>query len=517
MSHSPALASTISNTRMRTPDHVSPFSGMCAVCSATCAGPCEIGLSAVRGAEALLPFQTDISQFASEKDYPLDFSSLAINGRVFGAEGCPADPDMATFPKVATGASFGVKNSLPIQAPFILPAMAKLNWQDYFAGAALAGVPVVIGEDVIAKDKGLVLEHGKVAHSPLIAEMVQAFRQYHRGLGDIILQANWDDEALGVLDYAIVKLGVRSVELKFGQAAKGIQGYGRVSSLEDAIKWRKMGYLVHPDPLDPAVVERHEKGFGPAFEKIGRLPMWDEEMLVQRVDALRRLGAERICFKTGPYDLDDLARILKIASRAGVDLVTFDGAGGGTGNSPVKMMNEWGAQTLCLESAVYAMMQRMVAKGMALPQVAIAGGFATEDQVFKALSLGAPYIGMVALGRSAMAAAMAGKVIGDAIRHGNVPKDFARFGAGIEEIFVDMRELKGLYGTAALEISTGAVGLYSYLNRVTTGLRQLMALNRKFSLACLSRADVFALTREAAQVTGLDTFEDRLGRVLESF
>ncbi len=488
---------------------------MCAVCTATCVGPCEIGLSALRGPEAILPYQTDVSQFASEKDYPLDFSHVAINGRVFGAEGCAADPFAATFPNVDIHAAFGLKHPVPIEAPLLLPAMAKLNWQDYFAGAALAGVPVVIGEDVVVKDKGLVLEKGKVADSPLIAEMVQAFRHYDRGCGDIILQANWDDECLGVLEYGITKLGVKSVELKFGQAAKGIQGYGRLNSLEDALKFQKMGYVVHPDPSDPAVAEKARMGIGPAFERIGSLAMWDEESLGRRVAALRNLGAERVCFKTGPYDYQDLARVLKIASRTGVDLITFDGAGGGTGNSPVKMMNEWGIQTLCLESGIYALLLRMAEKDYPLPQVAITGGFAMEDQVFKGLALGAPYIGLIGIGRAAMAAAMAGKQIGESIRQGNIPKAYSRFGSSIEEIFSGIRELKGLYGNQATQISTGAVGLYSYLNRISTGLRQLMALNRKFSLAHVSRMDLLALTPHASHVTGLDSSQDRLKRVLE--
>ena len=72
MSFSPTLGSTISNTRMRTPENISKFSGMCAVCTANCIGLCEIGLSAVRGSEAIYPFKSDINQFASEKEYSLD-------------------------------------------------------------------------------------------------------------------------------------------------------------------------------------------------------------------------------------------------------------------------------------------------------------------------------------------------------------------------------------------------------------------------------------------------------------
>ncbi len=514
MSYSPYLGSTLTHTKMRTPENVSEYSGMCAVCTANCIGTCEIGLSAVRGSEAIYPYETDVNQFASEKNYPLDFSHFNINGRVFGAQGCEENAEQATFPKARIQTSFGKKNTVIMKAPIIMPAMAKLNWKDYYAGAALAGVLVVIGEDVVAKDKNLVLENGKVAESPLIREMVQSFRQYYRGYGDIILQANYDDEYLGVLDYAISKLGVKSVEIKFAQAAKGIQGMGRVKNIEDALKFQKMGYLIYPDPSDPEIAENYKNGKGQIFEKIGKLPIWDEEIIKKRVGELRNLGAEHICFKTGPFDPKDLIRIIKIASHSGVDLITFDGAGGGTGNSPVKMMNEWGIPTVYLESIIHDILKKMKSKHYNLPQIAIAGGFATEDQIFKGLSLGAPYINFVAVGRASMAAATVGKQIGEMISAGNIPKEYQRFGNTKEEIFGDMRELK-LYYDNVEEISTGAIGVYSYINRISAGLKQLMALNRKFSIEYINRSDIVPMTELAAQVTGLDTYDDILVRNLE--
>ena len=508
MVFSPPLGSSVTNTRMRTPDHLSPFSGMCAVCTAQCSGMCEIGLSALRGSEAIYPYQTDVNQFASEKNYSLDFSHLNINGRVFGAYGCAADADVATFPNADIQSSFGIVHPVPLLAPYVLPAMAKLNWRDYFAGAALAGVVVVIGEDVVAKDKELKLVEGRVNSSPLLAEMIGAFRRYYRGYGEIVLQANFDDERLGVLDYAIASLGVESVELKFGQAAKGIQGMGRVERLEDALKFKEMGYMVHPDPTDPEIAEAYSRGIGPVFEKIGRLPMWDKDTLVARVKELRELGAKRVCFKTGPFDPADLRLILRIAGDAGVDLVTFDGAGGGSGNSPSKMMNEWGIPTVELLSVVHSILARMKAQGASIPQVAIAGGIAMEDQVFKALAQGSPHVALVGIGRAAMAAARVGKQIGAMVAEGTVPREFRRFGDTASELFSGYRELRAFYGEAAMEIPCGAVGVYSYLSRVSAGLRQLMALNRKFTLAEINRRDVVALTAEAARVTGLCTYTE---------
>ncbi len=517
MSYSPSLGSTISKTHMRTPNHLSPFSGMCAVCTLDCTGPCEIGLSAVRGSEAIYPYATDINQFASEKEHPLDFSHFNINGRVFGAWGCTESAEQATYSNVNIRSVFGKKNRVPLRAPIILPAMAKLNWKDYYAGAALAGVVVVIGEDVVMKDKNLKLKRGKVSSSSLLKEMIESFRAYDQGYGDIVLQANMDDEHLGVLEYGIEKLNVTSVELKFGQAAKGIQGIGRIKNLDEALYLQELGYLIYPDPSDPDIAANYRNGIGQVFEKVGKLPMWDETTLVRRVEELRQLGAQRVCFKTGPFDGKDLMDILMIASAAEVDLVTFDGAGGGTGNSPVKMMNEWGIPTVYLESMVYRMLDKMNEKGYALPPVAITGGFTMEDHVFKGLALGAPYISLVGIGRAAMAAAMVGKQVGDAIASGTVPPEFQRFGTSLEELFENVKQLKVVHGNEALSISTGAIGLYSYLERVSTGLQQLMALNRRFSLDYVSREDLLPLTELASSTTGIKNSADRLTEILDNW
>ena len=516
MTYSPTLGTTITNTRLRTPDNVSPFSGMCAVCTENCVGICEIGLSATRGGEATNPYKSDINQFASEKDYPLDFSHFNINGRVFGASGCPPDPFLATFPRANVNTTFGIKNPIKLKTPVILPALAKLNWQDYFAGAALAGTLAFIGESVVDKDPDLILENGKVAESPLIAAMVGSFRKYYHGYGDIVLQANYDDEYLGVLEYAIGKLGVKSVELKFGQAAKGIQGFGTLDSIEKALMFKERGHVVYPDPSDPDIAENYKNGIGEPFQKIGKLPMWDEDILVKRVAELRKLGAERITFKTGPYDPQDLIRIIKIASKAEVDLITFDGGGGGTGHSPTKMMNEWGIPTVYMESLLYDIFLKFKEKKYPLPQVAIAGGFTTEDHIYKGLALASPFVDFIAVGRGAMAAAFAGKQIGDLIEKGKTPKEYQRFGNTKEEIFSDIRLLKKIYGQEAVNIPTGAIGVYSYLNRISTGMRQFMALNRKFELKNIDRSDIIPLTDLAAEVSGLPSYKDILNRHLDT-
>ncbi len=86
MSYSQYNYTTANQTKLRTPRDYAPISGMCTVCTEDCPGPCEIGQSALKGSETLYPTETATSQAASDKDYPVDFSHLNINGRSFGME-----------------------------------------------------------------------------------------------------------------------------------------------------------------------------------------------------------------------------------------------------------------------------------------------------------------------------------------------------------------------------------------------------------------------------------------------
>ena len=515
MKYSPNLGSPITNTFLRNGSNVADISGMCAVCTSDCYGPCEIGHSAIRGAEVIMPFLADKNHFASEKKYPLDFSHFNINGHVFGTKGIPEDPYLATFTNVDIHSTFGKNNIIKIKAPFIMPAIAKLAWKEYFAGAALAGVPAVIGEDVIARDSRLITNGHRVQDSPLLNEMINSYRQFQSNFGDIILQANYDDEYHGVLEYAIEKHNIKSVELKFGQAAKGIQGVTQISDILKAKRYKELGYIILPDPEDHTIIEAYNKGIAVVFQKIGKLPMWTYNTLMERISELRSLGVERICFKIGPYDPYDLVKILKIASAAQIDLVTFDGAGGGTGHSPAKMMNEWGIPTVILETIIYRILSKIDTIVEHIPAIAIAGGFATEDQIYKGLSLGSPYINMIAIGRAAMSAASIGKKIGETLQNGIVPKEYAAYGSKVEDVFANYSTLKSEYGAEIDKIPIGAIGLYSYINRISVGLQQFMALNRKFSLNYIERNDIIPLTDIAAKSTGLSTYEELLNKAID--
>lgn len=498
MSYSPKLASAFNDTQMRS-EKIAP-SGMCSFCAEECAGTCEIGVSAMRGEMAVYPTNTGANQVASEKVMPLDWSHFNINGRVFGAVGAPADSDQATIFNVNTALTIGRRNPVKLAMPVILPALIKLNWQDYFAGAAMAGVNCVIGEGAVSKDPNAVIENGKIVKFDKLNEMLDAFRKFYRGYGQIIPQVNVEDDALGLPEYALTQCGAEAIEFKFGQSAKGTQPANYIATLEEALEKQRIGKVVYPDPSDPAVQEAHKKGASPNFFSYDRLPMWDETNLPQRIEELRALGLKNVYFKMAGYDVADMEHVLRLAALCDVDLVTFDGAGGGSGYSPCKMMNEWGYPAVLIEAAIVPICQRLEAEGIRVPDIAITGGFATEDQVYKALALGAPYVKIVGLCRASMAAAMNGKRIGELLASGKVPPHIARYGTTKEEVFADLPALRGLYGDVANDFSTGAIGTYSYLARVRFGLQHFAALNRKFDLAFADQSDLIPLTLEAREI-----------------
>jgi hypothetical protein len=107
-----------------------------------------------------------------------------------------------------------------------------------------------------------------------------------------------------------------------------------------------------------------------------------------------------------------------------------------------------------------------------------------------------------------MAAAMVGKTIGKRIKEDQIPVYVERFGNTAEEIFVTATELKERYPDRFNDIPTGGMGVYGYWERLSQGLRQMMAGNRKFALEYITRDDIAALTPEAARISSIPLVTD---------
>ena len=524
-------ASEVSQTANRSRDF-SPSSGICTRCIDGCRGNCEIFRASFRGREVIYPGPYGTLTAGGEKDYPVDYSHLNIQGYAFGAKGLPkgeeGNPDNTLFPMVDTETRYGAKHKVEMSMPVFTGALgstevARRNWEHFAAGAAITGITLVCGENVCGIDPDLQLDsRGKIVEAPDMRRRIEQYRRWHEGYGDLVVQMNVEDTRFGVAEYVIGKLGVETIELKWGQGAKCIGGEIKIDDLDRALELQKRGYLITPDPSDEAVQAGYRDGAIKAFERHSRLGFIDQEDFMAEVERLRGLGAMRVTLKTGAYQMRELAMAIRWASDARLDLLTIDGAGGGTGMSPWRMMMEWGVPTFYLEAMTYDLASRLAARGGYVPDIAVAGALSTEDHIFKVIAMGAPFVKAVCMGRALMIPAMVGKNIGLWLKEGEdaLPRTVSQFGRKIEEIFVCYEELASRYGKEQIkELPLGALGIYSFVDKLKVGLQQLMAGSRNFRLTTISREDIFALTQEAARVSGIsyimDTAREEAERIID--
>jgi len=217
----------------------------------------------------------------------------------------------------------------------------------------------------------------------------------------------------------------------------------------------------------------------------------------------------------------ELAMAIRYGAEAKIDLLTIDGAPGGTGMSPWPMMNEWGIPTFYLQALVYEFATKLSRRGKKVPDIAMAGGFSTEDGVFKSIAMGAPFVKAICMGRALMIPGMVGKNIGRWLEKGELPASVSKYGSRPEEIFVSYEDLHAKYGNDMKDIPCGAVALYTYCQKFKTGMQQLMAGSRNFRLSTVSRKDLMALTEEAARVSGIDyvmnAYRDEAEAILDAW
>ena len=133
--------------------------------------------------------------------------------------------------------------------------------------------------------------------------------------------------------------------------------------------------------------------------------------------------------------------------------------------------------------------------------------------------MGAPYVKAVCMGRALMIPGMVGKNIGHWIESSDIPPTVSKFGETPEAIFICYDELAEKYGKRMGEIPLGAVGIYSFSQKLKVGLQQIMAGSRNFRLNTISRKDLMSLTEEAAKISGIpyimDAYREEADAVLQ--
>nr|VFJ56837.1 MAG: Glutamate synthase domain-containing protein 2 [Candidatus Kentron sp. FM]VFJ57161.1 MAG: Glutamate synthase domain-containing protein 2 [Candidatus Kentron sp. FM]VFK17998.1 MAG: Glutamate synthase domain-containing protein 2 [Candidatus Kentron sp. FM] len=513
-------------------------SGLCTLCESDCKGKCETWLSCMAGRKLLYPkdFGKTTAGSGNTTHVGVNYSALRINGFAYGskgmAQGLSRTEDDCVFPNVGIETSFGKEIKTKARVPIMTGALgstfiAAKYWESFAVGAALVGYPIVVGENVVGVDRESEIENGKIAKSPELDRRIDSFLRYYDGYGAIIVQLNVEDTRNGVAEYVIGKYGDKVIiELKWGQGAKNIGGEIQVTSLDYAQFLRNRGYVVDPDPNLAEVQEAFDKGAIRSFARHSRLGYPGlssaeevEKNFKESVAYLRKLGYKRISLKTGSYGMEALAMAIKFSTDTGLDLLTIDGSGGGTGMSPWNMMESWGVPSIHLHAKAYQYAKVLEAAGKDVVDLSFAGGLAREDHILKALALGAPFVKLICMGRSLMIPAYLGSNIEGVLYperrdklNGNwekLPQTVKKFGSTEEEIFAAYHEVRKKVGNEEIKnVPLGAIASWTLADKLAAGLQQFMAGARKFSLSEISRSDIFSANRETERETGVPFMTD---------
>jgi len=97
---------------------------------------------------------------------------------------------------------------------------------------------------------------------------------------------------------------------------------------------------------------------------------------------------------------------------------------------------------------------------------------------------------------------MVGKNVVNWMNNGGLPKNVSCYGETVKEMFVCWEQVADLVGASEMpNIPLGAIGIFSYAQKLSVGLQQLMAGARCFNVPAITRKEIFSLTKECAEVT----------------
>ena len=340
-------ADIVTRTRLSFGQHATP-SGICSLC--IMCGNCEIGKQA-KTAKPHFP-EPFGNQFGAEKVLP-NIEDLQIMPELYGGN--------IIFEKVKTECELG---GFKVRMPLSSAAMGSTKvahdrGTELAKGCARAGIPMVIGENVV-------ITHGKKG----LKDRMQPYLDNYKKHGALVVQANVHDQKMGVYELA-KSYGAHAIEIKLGQGAKqGLGGEITFSGEKAAQKYRKYGYTIIKNP--DGTYQRHampgslsNEEFRETVLKYSKLdlPIW-------------------VKISIGKGLLHFLKFVDELNEEHGnlVKCVTIDGFGGGTGMSPWLVMNEHSLPS----GSIFSVLDFK-------PNfdIMLAGGYASGADMAKGLMLGA--------------------------------------------------------------------------------------------------------------------------------
>jgi glutamate synthase domain-containing protein 2 len=271
-----------------------------------------------------------------------------------------------------------------------------------------------------------------------------------------------------------------AIELTIGQGAKpGTGGLLLGSKVSDVIA-KQRDLPVGVDQRSPA---RHPDFLGPddmiiKIEELREATDWQIPIFV-------KLGASRV--------FDDV----KLAVKAGADVVVVDGMEGGTGASPAILQEHTGIPTLAAVCEARAALEDLGAYGEV--QLIIAGGIRDGVDAAKAIALGADAI---YIGTAALIALNCNKplYVEDYHRLGTEPHYCHHCHTGRCPVGVTTQDPELM---ARLDIEQGAERVTNLLRAMTLEVQMLARACGKSDVHHLEPEDMAALTMEASAICGV--------------
>jgi glutamate synthase domain-containing protein 2 len=271
-----------------------------------------------------------------------------------------------------------------------------------------------------------------------------------------------------------------AIELTIGQGAKPGTG-GLLLGSKVSPEIARMRDL--PPGVDQRSPCRHPDFLGPddmilKIEELREATDW-------RVPIFVKLGASRV--------YDDV----KLAAKAGADVIVVDGMEGGTGASPELLQEHTGIPTLAAVCEARAALEEIGLYGVV--QLIIAGGLRHGSDMAKALALGAD---AVYVGTAALIALNCNKplYVEDYHALGAAPYHCHHCHTGRCPVGITTQDPELV---KRLDIDAGAERVANWLHAVTSEIQILARACGKRDIHDLEPEDLRALTLEASLITGV--------------
>jgi glutamate synthase domain-containing protein 2 len=270
------------------------------------------------------------------------------------------------------------------------------------------------------------------------------------------------------------------IELTIGQGAKpGTGGLLLGSKVSDTIATQR-DLPIGVDQRSPA---RHPDFLGPddmiiKVEELREATDWQVPIFV-------KMGATRV--------FDDV----KLAAKAGADVIVVDGMEGGTGASPEILQEHTGIPTLAAVCEARAALEDMGLYGAV--QLIIAGGIRHGVDAAKALALGAD---AVYVGTAALIALNCNKplYVEDYEKIGAAPYHCHHCHTGRCPVGITTQDPELMQ---RLDIDEGAERVANFFRAMTSEIQMLARACGKSDVHHLEPEDLRALTAEASMITGV--------------